>query len=70
MLAIHPALGQTPRTGIPAIDRFTASPTGRIVTAGMIGVAVAKAAPGKTVGAFALGAVLAIATGLAKDVGP
>jgi hypothetical protein len=64
----HRHLGQAQQTGVPQIDKLVASPTGRIVTAGLIGVAASKAFPGKTVGSFALGAILAIATGLTKDV--
>jgi hypothetical protein len=66
MLAIR-SLGQE-QTGITRVDAFLASPTGKIVTAGTIGMATAKIFPGRSVASFALGAILAMMTGLAPDI--
>lgn len=67
MLAVRPALGQQ-RIGVPAVDGFMSTTPGKLVTAGVIGVAAAKAFPGKTLAPFGLGAFLALALGLVQDV--
>jgi len=65
MIVVRPQLGQT---GIKRVDSFLATPIGKVITAGAIGVAAAKAYPEKTVGPFVFAAFLALATGLVPDI--